>query len=139
MWAATTFAGDPFPINPPRSANYVPGAIGRLKPGISVVQAQARLDAFVAQLRQQYPREYRPEMRFSIELEPLKDSLTGKVRTLLLTLLGAVGMMLLIGCVNIANLLLARAAGRQREIAVRQSLGATRVSGAARKGAISGG
>ena len=126
MWAATTFAGDPFPINPPRSANYIPGAIGRLKPGISVVQAQARLDAFVAQLRQQYPREYRPEMRFSIELEPLKDSLTGKVRTLLLTLLGAVGMMLLIGCVNIANLLLARAAGRQREIAVRQSLGATR-------------
>ena len=64
--------------------------------------------------------------RFTIQLEPLKDSLTGNVRPMLLTLMGAVAMMLLIGCANVANLLLVRAAGRQREIALRQSLGATR-------------
>ena len=126
MWAATTFSGDPFPADPPRSSNFIPGAIARLKPGLTVAQAQQRLDAFVALLRAQYPRDYRPETRFSIQLEPLKDALTGNVRTLLLILLGAVGMMLLIGCVNIANLLLARAAGRQREIAVRQAMGDSR-------------
>ncbi len=126
MWAPTAFSGDPFPANPPRSNNYIPGAIARLKPGLTVAEAQQRLDAFVAGLRDQYPRDYRPEIRFSIQLEPLKDALTGNVRTLLLMLLGAVVMMLLIGCVNIANLLLARAAGRQREIAVRQAMGASR-------------
>ena len=109
-----------------RSSNYIPGAIARLKPGLTVAEAQQRLDAFVAELHDQYPRDYRPETRFSIKLEPLKDALTGNVRPLLLMLLGAVGMMLLIGCVNIANLLLARAAGRQREIAVRQAMGASR-------------
>ena len=126
MWAATSFYGDPFPANPPRSNTYIPGAIARLKPGLTVAEAQQRLDAFVAELRAQYPRDYRPETRFSIQLEPLKDALTGNVRTLLLMLLGAVGMMLLIGCVNIANLLLARAAGRQREVVLRQALGASR-------------
>ncbi len=75
-----------------------------------------RLDSFAAQLRAQYPADYRPEGHFSIQLEPLKETIVGKVRPMLLTLLGAVGMMLLIGCVNIANLLLARAAGRQRGI-----------------------
>src|SRR5581483_3255833 len=126
MWAPTTFSGDPFPANPPRGNNFIPGAIARLKPGISVAEAQQRLDVFVAGLREQYPRDYRPEARFSIQLEPLKDALTGNVRPLLLMLFGAVGMMLLIGCVNIANLLLARSAGRQREIAVRQAMGASR-------------
>jgi len=126
MWAATAFSGDPFPAEPQRNNNYIPGAVARLKPGLTVAQAQQRLDAFVAQLRTQFPRDYRPETRFSIQLEPLKDALIGNVRTLLLMLLGAVGMMLVIGCVNIANLLLARAAGRQREIVVRQAMGATR-------------
>ena len=126
MWAATSFSGDPFPAVPQRSNNYIPGAIARLKPGLTVPRAQQRLDALVAQLRTQYPRDYRPETHFAIQLEPLKDALTGNVRALLLILLGAVGMMLLTGCVNIANLLLARAAGRQREMAVRQAIGASR-------------
>jgi predicted lysophospholipase L1 biosynthesis ABC-type transport system permease subunit len=91
-----------------------------------MAQAQARLDSFTAHLREQFPNDYRPEQRFTIRLEPLKDSLTGDVRPMLLALLAAVAMMLLIGCANIANLLLVRAAGRQREIALRQSLGATR-------------
>ena len=126
MWATAGFSADPFPSPPPRNANFLPGAIGRLKPGISIQQAQSRLDSFSAQLRSQYPNDYRPEGRFSIQIEPLKDALTGNVRPLLLALLGGVSMMLLIGCVNIANLLMVRAAGRQREIAIRQSMGASR-------------
>jgi predicted permease len=126
MWATAGFSAAPFPDPPQRRANFLPGAIARLRPGISMEQAQARLDSFTAELRAQYPSDYRPEQRFTIRIEPLKDSLTGNVRPMLLTLLAAVAMMLLIGCSNIANLLLARAAGRQREIALRQSLGATR-------------
>jgi len=125
VWAATGFAADPFPA-PKRTGTILQGAIARLRPGLSIPQAQARLDSFTAHLREQFPNDYRPEQRFTIRLEPLKDSLTGDVRPMLLALLAAVAMMLLIGCANIANLLLVRAAGRQREIALRQSLGATR-------------
>lgn len=126
MWATAGFAAAPFPSPPPRSANFLPGGIARLQPGLTVGQAQQRLDAFTAALRAQYPQDYRTEARWSIQLEPLKESLTGNVRPMLLTLLAAVAMMLLIGCVNIGNLLLVRASGRRREIAIRQSLGSTR-------------
>src|SRR5262249_6499940 len=77
---------------------------------------------FTAQLHAKYPNDYNPQAHFTIRMEPLKESLTGNVRALL----GAVTMMLVIGCVNIANLLLVRAAGRQREMSIRQSLGASR-------------
>ncbi len=133
VWAATGFAANPFPAaaarRPPASGSCAGKAyaIARLHSRfLPIPQAQARLDSFTAQLRAQYPGDYPPEQRFNIRLEPLKDSLTGNVRPMLLTLLAAVAMMLLIGCANIANLLLVRAAGRQREIALRQSLGATR-------------
>jgi predicted lysophospholipase L1 biosynthesis ABC-type transport system permease subunit len=126
MWAIAGFAAAPFPSPPPRSAIFLPGAISRLKPDLTVAQAQQRLYSFTAFLRAQFPRDYRPEARWSIDVEPLKESLTGNVRPMLLTLLGAVAMMLPIGCVNIANLLLVRASGRRREIAIRQSLGAAR-------------
>jgi predicted permease len=126
VWGTAGFVGDPFPATPLRSTNFLPGAIARIRPGISLAEAQQRLDSFAAQLRAEYPADYRPEGHFSIQLEPLKETIVGNVRPMLLTLLGAVGMMLLIGCVNIANLLLARAAGRQREFAIRQSLGAAR-------------
>jgi predicted permease len=126
MWATAGFAADPFPTPPARNANILPGGIARLKPGLTVAQAQRRLDAFTAALRMQFPQDYRPEGRWSIQLEPLKESLTGNVRPMLFTLMGAVGMMLLIGCINIGNLLMVRASGRRREIAIRQSLGSTR-------------
>ncbi len=126
MWVTAGFSAAPFPPNPARSVALLPGALGRLKPGLSVALAQQKLDAFTAEIRKQYPNEYSSQARWSIELESLKDSLSGGVRPMLLTVLGAVAMMLLIGCVNIANLLLARSSGRQREIAIRQSLGATR-------------
>jgi hypothetical protein len=111
IWVTAGFAADPFPKPPRRSNHQIVGVIGRLRSGVSLKAAQARLDSFSAQLRAQYPNDYKPGGGFSIQVEPLKDSLTGNLRPLLLTLMGAVGMMLLIGCANVANLLLVRVGG----------------------------
>ena len=104
----------------------LPGAIGLLKPGISREQAQSRLDAFASQLRAEYATDYPAGSDWSIEVEPLQESLVGNVRPMLLVLMGAVVLIILLASVNIANLLLARASGRQREMAVRLAMGASR-------------
>ena len=104
----------------------VPGAIGRLRSGLSIAQAQARLNIFFAQLSRQYPTDYPAPARWGLRLVSLQEDLVGNMRTELFVLFGAVGFVLLISCVNLANLLLARSAGRQREIAVRRALGADR-------------
>jgi predicted permease len=126
IWATTGFAASPFPDPPIRAARLLRGAMGRLKPGLSVPQAQAQLDAFVAQLTRQFPDEYPAAARWSVRLVPVQQDLVGNVRTELLVLFGAVAFVLLIGCVNLANLLLARSASRQREIATRLAIGAGR-------------
>jgi predicted permease len=125
VWAAAGYRADPYP-KPERSLRMVPGTIGLVKPGISREQAQARLDAFAAQLRAEYATDYPAGSGWSIELEPLQESLVGNVRPMLLVLMGAVVLIILLASVNIANLLLARASGRQREMAVRLALGASR-------------
>jgi predicted permease len=125
VWATAGFRADPFP-KPDRSLRVVDGLIGLLKPGISREQAQLRLNSFAAQLRAEFPTDYPAGSDWSIEAEPLQESLVGNVRPLLLVLMGAVALIILLASVNVANLLLARASGRQREMAVRLAMGASR-------------
>jgi putative ABC transport system permease protein len=126
VWATAGFAANPFPMPVVRAARLLPGAMGRLKPGITLSQAQAQLDAFVAQLSRQFPDEYPTAAGWSLRLVPTHQDIVGNVRTELLVLFAAVGFVLLIACVNLANLLLARSASRQREIAIRLAIGAGR-------------
>jgi predicted permease len=125
IWATAGFTDLPF-SKPTRNIRLVPGAIGRLKAGVTVAQAQARLTSFTSELRQQFPNDYPAAGRWTVDVVSLKDSLVGDVQPLLLVLLAAVGLIVVTASVNIAGLLLARASGRQREIAMRLALGAGR-------------
>ena len=99
-------------------------ALGRLKPGVSLEAADSELKAIAAALEREYPNT---NSGVGVRAERLADRLVADIRLTLLALLGAVGFLLLIACVNVANLLIARGAARQHELAVRAALGGGRV------------
>jgi len=125
VFTTAGFSADPAPP-PARSTRFMPASIGRLKPGITLEQAQARLTAMATEIRHDYAKDYPAQNRWTIEIQPLQEALVGNVRPMLLVLLGAVILIVFIVSLNIANLLLARASARQQEMAVRSALGASR-------------
>jgi putative ABC transport system permease protein len=120
-WMPMAFKPDET-ANDARGGHYL-SVVGRLRSGVTVAQAEAELKVLAAQLATQYPDSNKG---WGVFIMPLQDYSVRDVRTVLYTLLGAVGCVLLIACANIANLLLARATARHREISIRAALGASR-------------
>ena len=123
-WGADLWIPSPLDRNDPDVKIRYFTLLGHLKPEIGQERAIADLNVVARQLAKKYPDLY--PKKFSVELTGLAEGVVGRFRTILFTLMGAVCMLLLIACSNVANMLLARASAREKEIAIRSSLGAGR-------------
>jgi putative ABC transport system permease protein len=123
VWTPYVPTSQEYPRGDGSSRNYNAQVLGRLKDGVSREQAYADMARITASLKGQYPRWFRDRW---VGVTPLHESIVGKARGWMLLLLGSVALVLLIACVNVANLLLARATTRSREVSVRAALGASR-------------
>ncbi len=128
MWAPSGYRAAPFqPLERTRGQYPLTGAIAKLKTGVSLAQARRGVDDVARDMRAKYPETYPESAGWSPRITGLHEDLVGQTRTPLVMILAAVAVVLLIACANIAGLMLARSAGRYRELGIRRALGAGRV------------